>query len=584
MPLRQWLSYGANSENPMRSSRNTHRSGRQRTTSFSHNRAPTIEPLESRTLLAATLPLVGVYTGRASASETDPTGAGRGSFLIKRAVKTSKALTVQYYVAKSSTAKNTADFRTLSGTMTIPANKYSGIVHIIPVNDATVEGTEIVTLVVKPGSYTIGHAHSSVNIADNDNAPSGWLDTSRRYRSAFTVNSGSFARTNQPIDHAINFTDILSDVGASGSLIKNSIHVVETNAAGSGVIDNSVPFQFDQDAGYNASSNASGDLVVLIKGSTSASTTRYYQVYFDTAGSFSAPSFTSLVTTTSTGITDETYDSIRIATQNATYYYQKSTGGFSSILDTDGNDWVSWNPNGGSDGEFRGTPNHGPVGFHPGRNPSTGSSPGSQNDTLTTTVVSTGPLKTVIESTANTSGDKVRWEFYPNFARETVITMDQPYWFLYEGTPGGSISAGDTVVESDGTKTNVQSSTEWDHNHKLGAGNGEEWAYFRDADVNSGAGGRYMFFVHNSADDIVDSYYTMEGNMTVFGFARQNALDHSSTSALFNSGDTNNVFTIGFGNGGDADSPSAFDAASAAIEGAYKDLTLTTGQSGVRPS
>jgi hypothetical protein len=211
-------------------------------------------------------------------------------------------------------------------------------------------------------------------------------------------------------------------------------------------------------------------------------------------------------------------------------------------------------------------------------------SPGSQNDTLTTTVVSTGPLKTVIESTANISGDKVRWEFYPNFARETVIAIDQPYWFLYEGTPGGSISAGDSVVESDGTKTPVQGGPEWDHNHKLGSGNGEEWAYVRDADVNSGGGGRYMFFVHNTPDDIVDSYYTMEGNMTVLGFARQNALDHSSATPLYGPSDTNNVFTIGFGDGGNADSPGAFNAATVAIEGAYKDFTLTTGQSGVRPS
>jgi ankyrin repeat protein len=61
------------------------------------------------------------------------------------------------------------------------------------------------------------------------------------------------------------------------------------DAAGNTAIDEAVPYQFDADADYNASSNASGDLVVLVKGSTSASTTRYYQVYFDTTGSFSAP-------------------------------------------------------------------------------------------------------------------------------------------------------------------------------------------------------------------------------------------------------------------------------------------------------
>ena len=148
-----------------------------------------IEPLESRTLLAA--PIVGIYTGRPDASETDPSGAGRGSFLVKRAVRTKAPLTVQYSIAGLSTAKNSVDYQTLSGSVTIPANKYSAVVHIIPIDDSIEEGDELVSLAVKTGAYTIGHRRASVNVLDNDDAVSSdWFGDARRYRASFTVNSG----------------------------------------------------------------------------------------------------------------------------------------------------------------------------------------------------------------------------------------------------------------------------------------------------------------------------------------------------------------------------------------------------------
>ncbi|HEY7090884.1 MAG TPA: Calx-beta domain-containing protein [Tepidisphaeraceae bacterium] len=506
------------------------------------------------------------------ASETDPTSAGKGRILFQRTQgSTANALVVNYTTVGTSTAKNGVDVQLLSGKVTIPAGAQSVFVDVIPINDAVVEPTERITVALKAGDYLITGGNATVTITDNDTsaAPSGWFDSSRHFRAPINVDVGSFARTDAPVDHAINFTSVLNALGKGGSLVDNSIRVVEVSADGHTMLDGSVPFQFNKDSDFNASSNASGDLVLLMGGNTAANAVRHFQVYFDTTGSFAAPNFTSLVTTTSTGITDEGFDSIRIANQTATFYYQKATGGFSSIVDSNGNDWISWHPTGGSDGEFRGTPNLGPVGFHPGRDPVAGS---SQTESLSTAVVSNGPLKTVIESTASISGNKVRWEFYPTFARCTVLSMDQNYWFLYEGTPGGSISAHDTVVESDGTTTDVNSGTEWDHDHVLGAGNGQEWAYFRDADVNSGGGGRYMYFVHNTPDNIVDSYYTMESNMTVFGFARQNALDHSSTSQLFDPGSTPNTFTIGIANGGDN-----FSAASTLINGAYRDISVTAG-------
>src|SRR5262249_50136300 len=151
--------------------------------------------------------------------------------------------------------------------------------------------------------------------------------------------------------------------------------------------DSDVPFQFDKASGYNATSNASGNLVVLVKGTTAANVTRHYQIYFDTAGSFAAPSFTALVTTTD-NVMDQGFNSVQIQTQLATYYYQKAEGGCASIVDNDGNDWISWSTASGGAGEFRGMPNAGPAGFHPGN-----------DHDVTTVIVSQGPLKTTLEST-----------------------------------------------------------------------------------------------------------------------------------------------------------------------------------------
>src|SRR5690606_16188948 len=53
----------------------------------------------------------------------------------------------------------------------------------------------------------------------------------------------------------------------------------------------------------------------------------------------------------------------RIETGSAVYYYDKSGGGFSRMIDADGNDWINYNGNPdaaypyGASGGFRGIPN-----------------------------------------------------------------------------------------------------------------------------------------------------------------------------------------------------------------------------------
>lgn len=525
-----------------------------------------VETLEQRWLLSAST--VGIYVSQPYASESDASSSGRGEFFIKRTTgSTSQSLPVKYYVHGTSTASSGSDFKPLTGYAVIPAGQRSVSIKLEAIDDSAQEARESVALkLIRSDKYSIANPGTTLLIADND---ARWWKSAWDYRTTVSVDVGSAARTNLPVNYSISFTEILDSLGRSGSLVESSIRVIEVGADQKKLINTNVPFQFDKASGYNASSDASGTLVFQLPGTTAAGKTRYFHVYFDTTGTFAAPSFTSQVGV-SDGVTDEGFESIRITTPIATYFYQKGQGGFSSILDANGNDWINWNANTdpGSAGEYRGIPNLGPAGFHPGRNPTQADD--TSPDTLHTEVISSGPLKTVIESRAHDTGNKVRWEFYATFARMTVLSFDRPYYFLYEGTPGGSMSAGDTIVRSDGTVTSKDQ--QWDDTDGIGSGNGQEWAYFRDSAV--GAGGRYMFFVHDTPDNLEDSYYNLDDNMTVFGFGRRNH-DFAGPEKLMTAAP--NRFTVGIADGG-----GNFATASATINGAYRAVTTAAGLSLVR--
>ena len=59
------------------------------------------------------------------------------------------------------------------------------------------------------------------------------------------------------------------------------------------------------------------------------------------------------------GVADEGQESFEIRTDRATYLYQKAGCAFSSLIDRDGNDWISYKPKGGHKGHYRGIPNMG---------------------------------------------------------------------------------------------------------------------------------------------------------------------------------------------------------------------------------
>jgi hypothetical protein len=114
-----------------------------------------------------TPPTVSLAATDAQASETGP-DAGR--FTVTRTGPTTAALTVYYTVSGTATQ---ADYvETLSGTIVIPAGSATAAIDLTPVDDATYEGTERVTLTLSANAaYVVGTAAATVDIADNDANP-----------------------------------------------------------------------------------------------------------------------------------------------------------------------------------------------------------------------------------------------------------------------------------------------------------------------------------------------------------------------------------------------------------------------------
>ncbi|MCB0123772.1 MAG: hypothetical protein KDE58_16075, partial [Caldilineaceae bacterium] len=308
--------------------------------------------------------------------------------------------------------------------------------------------------------------------------PPNWWDTNWPYRLPLAANANGTARTDKVVDFPVNFTQQLATYGVSGAFDPASLRVIEVDGSGN-ALDVNVPFQFDPATNYNATTNAAGTLVVQLRGTTAANATRNYHAYFALAGSgVSAPTFPAQLTLTD-DVMDEGQSSYRIATQSGTYFYQKEAAAFSSLVDRNGNDWLNYHPTGGAGGSYRGIPNMiYPEGkFHPG------------DSSATSTVRNEGPLKITVHSLTNDGKWEALWEFYPTYARMTLLKKDHNYWFLYEGTPGGSIEGeSDFVMRADGTQTTLN--TAWS-----GDLSGAEWLYFADPVVDR------ALFVANHAND-----------------------------------------------------------------------------------
>lgn len=110
-------------------------------------------------------PTVNVKAPDAKASEP---GTNRGRVEFTRTGDTSEELTVKYTVSGTAQAGN--DYKTLSGTVTIPTGQTFVTLRVVPLDDKIVEAAEtvIVKLAADP-AYKLGTPESAkVTIADNE--------------------------------------------------------------------------------------------------------------------------------------------------------------------------------------------------------------------------------------------------------------------------------------------------------------------------------------------------------------------------------------------------------------------------------
>ncbi|MGQ9827068.1 MAG: Ig-like domain-containing protein, partial [Roseiflexus sp.] len=418
--------------------------------------------------------------------------------------------------------------------------------------------------------------------------PGDWSLTGWRYRAPLEAQSGAYPRVDHVAEFDVNFTTALSQAGGSGALLRESIRVVEVNASGS-VIDPNVVYQFDPVSGYDPTTNARGTLLVLLRGRTEANTTRRFYVYFETQGRFAPPTFAPLTTVVTPTLIYQRDQATVIETRssdgqrNATFYYSLNGGALISLFDRANADWISYNPAADSAGAYRGIPNVGPV-FHPGYYnsfPIPGNLQGNElnsNQRSTTTIEREGVLRTVVRSVSSNGQWEAVWEFFPNRVRMSIVRAPIAYWWLYEGTPGGTLNEGDRWVRGDGS-AGIAYDSSFSYQERFHADiNGPEWVYFRAGE--STLEGRALWLAHHDdADTSIEMYRQqndssgVQNGMTVFGFGRREWTGSSQTlqPELRNQ----RRFSLGFID----NAPPTFDSSvGSEIEGRYRDLVVNVGQ------
>ena len=354
-----------------------------------------------------------------------------------------------------------------------------------------------------------GERHLSSSKRDLSSAKSGinqsWENNNYKYRSLIKVDAAGYKRQDKPVEIEIDFSNLLLQIGKNNSIDPQRIVLYEQQKKG--LIPTT--FQFD----LHSRTNTKGTLTFILNGTTKSNEVRRFELYFGCQNESGANQSPSMESPVSVQMIDEHegQESYRITAQNAVYYYHKPGAGFASLEDRGGNDWLSYNPGvgpksrSGSGGKYRGTPNMGhPEGYcHPG------------NEVSDTSIISTGPIKVTLESQSHDGKMHCRWDIFDRCARMTVLKMRLPYWFLYEGTPGGKLDMQtDKCIRVHGQDcivTGVEEKWQGD----IQTSEGLEWLAFMDPHV-----GRSIYIVNHKDDEAVDSYWPMNEEMTVFGFGR----------------------------------------------------------------
>jgi hypothetical protein len=206
-----------------------------------------------------------------------------------------------------------------------------------------------------------------------------------------------------------------------------------------------------------------------------------------------------------------------IKTKSITWYFDKEGGGFSRMIDKERNDWISfkrepWNEYPASAASaFRGIPNlvfksdDGGAG-HPGHEKCNSAIEGNK-----------------IITKSKSGNWKWSWEFFDDYARLEILKTDpnQPYWFLYEGTPGGKYTPADYYFGTSKTPTTTELPDFYKGTNIFG---NFQWIYCGSQKLEN-----TFYMVHLQSDEETDMAgflgNTTEGlnspdGMTVFGFGR----------------------------------------------------------------
>ncbi|MEX2232932.1 MAG: VCBS repeat-containing protein [Cyclobacteriaceae bacterium] len=377
--------------------------------------------------------------------------------------------------------------------------------------------------------------------------------SNKKFSLPITVNGNGFLRIDKPVEVQLNFTSLLGNAGLNPSFSEKSLHLVEVNSSGE-VVNSNVPFQFDKAAEFDAGKKALGALVFILQGKTSPDQSRHFRLYFDDKDH---PQYGNkkLVGIEQAGVY-EGFDAFKIKTPAAEYYYHPATGGFASIIDKEGNDWVSYHankePESGMKGRYRGIPNIAPPELHPGEAVPKKSS----------RVISEGPVRVTLMTETEDKKWQTRWDIYPDYATMTLLKKGpEPYWILYEGTPGGEFNEEDYWVRSDGTREAMKPyahKTQWTGNLPS-----PKWVYFGDHKSD-----RVLYYIHHEDYPYEDVFWhSGEGNMTVFGFGRGPGQDNwqQLTKAPAH-------LTLGFAEKND------FGHVSERINSSYKGLKISVGK------
>lgn len=225
-----------------------------------------------------------------------------------------------------------------------------------------------------------------------------------------------------------------------------------------------------------------------------------------------------------------------VKTQYATYYYDQKGGGFSSILDSDGNDWIGFNAEpwnkypASAASSFRGLPN---LVF---KGPESGAGHPGFDQCITILNADNS-----ITSVSKLNDWRWTWTFTDKIAQLDVqkVPSDNPYWFLYEGIAAGKY---DPNTFYWGTDTERLSRNLPDFFKGKSIFQNSQWMFVGNRTVD-----RCFFILQNDPDDHLDIIGFLgnsdqgvdsKNGMTVFGFGRD-----QSTNPLLNKP---MQFTIGF--------------------------------------